>query len=450
MKSSVKIFLLIYFQSLIAYATDYYIDPSGGNDNNMGTSESQAWQTANPLEKLALGAGDRLLLRAGDTLRQSLEFRKVQGDEENPFTISRYGDGPDPVIIGKDANHAIYFFNPAHVIVEKVEVRNPEGEYGILMEAQDAGELRNVVIREVEVTEVFDASREITEPSKVRGGIVFDVKMGDQPTWWNGIEILNSHIHDLGSCGITIGSDYKVVKAYEGGDERFPNLGVRIAHNKIHDIVRDGAIIRQCKGGIMEYNEVWRTGLVAVSNGLWWYDSDSCFIQYNEGHHCKAAFDKDGAPFSIDNSSTRCVIRHNYSHDNEGPGYMLFGHDDNGFGNKIYHNLSVNDHTNNTSSGTGSIAIVSRVRDAQVVENTIIAGPGTRMLLGHRSWDGYPIEVYYEGNMFIGNGQARLSEHVLPAGKFHNNFFTKIPDLPEKLEKQTTVLPRQDKFLKEF
>ena len=448
MKTSALTILLFCVQSFTVYATDYFINPTAGNDQNSGTSENQAWKTANPLEKQALVAGDRLLLHAGDTLRQSLEFRQVQGDEENPFTISRYGDGPDPVIIGKDANHAIYFFNPAHVIIEKVEVRNPEGEYGILMVAQDAGELKNVIIREVEVTEVFDASRDITEPSKVRGGIVFDVKMGEQPTWWNGIEILNSHIHDLGSCGITIGSDYKVVKAYEGGDARYPNLGVRIAHNKIHDIVRDGAIIRQCKGGVMEYNEVWRTGLVAVSNGMWWYDSDSCVIQYNEGHHCKAAFDKDGAPFSIDNSSTNCIIRHNYSHDNEGPGYMLFGHDDNGFGNLIYHNLSVNDHTNNTSSGTGSIAIVSRVRDARVVNNTIIAGSGTRMLLGHRSWDGYPIEVIYEGNLFVGNGQAPLSEHVLPAGRFKDNFFTNIPALPEALQEQTDMMPHQVGFMK--
>ena len=70
------------------------------------------------------------------------------------------------------------------------------------------------------------------------------------------------------------------------------------------------------------------------------------------------------------------------------------------------------------------------------------------MLLGHRSWDGYPIEVIYEGNMFIGNGHAPLSEHVLPAGRFKDNFFTNIPALPEALQEQTDMMPPQVGLMK--
>lgn len=433
------VFTAFFLVSAQAIAIDYFIDPSDGSDKAAGTSEREAWKTTKPLKDITWNPGDKLLLQAGDTLRQPLRFHDIRGSSENAWVISRYGDGPNPVIDGNGADAALYFFNSAYVVVEQLTIINPQGMNGIYMEAKDAGELNNVIIREVEVTNVFEASRGVSEPPKTRGGIVFEVEMGDRPSWWNGIDILNCHIHDLGSCGITIGSDYKVVKEYEGGDARYPNLGVRIAHNKIHDIVRDGAIIRQCRGGVMEYNEVSRTGLVAVSNGLWWYDSDSCYIQYNEGYHCKAAFDKDGAPFSIDNSSTRCVIQYNYSHDNEGAGYMLFGHDDFGYGNIIRHNISVNDHTNNASEGIGAIAVVSRVKDALVANNTIIAGPSTEAMLGHRDWDGLPREVTYEGNLFVGNGLAYFGHQVLPAGRFNNNFFINIPNLPKELKDQQRI-----------
>lgn len=273
------IFLIICASQCLA--VDYFINPSGGNDKARGTSAEMAWQTANLLQKTGFNPGDRILIHAGDTLRQSLLFENVQGSSSAPFTIGRYGEGNDPVIIGKDSDHAIYFLNPAFVIIEHLQIQNPSGKNGIFMEGENAGELKGITIQNVELTAVYDASWEITEPSKIRGGIVFEITKAEKPSWFNGVNILNNHIHDLGSCGITVGSDYKVVKDNEGGDDRYPNLEVRIAHNKIHDIVRDGAIIRQCKGGVMEHNEVWRTGLVAISNGMWWYDSDSCVIQYN-------------------------------------------------------------------------------------------------------------------------------------------------------------------------
>jgi len=437
-KLILAVFTALSSVSIVSSATDYFIDPSNGSDTARGTSETEAWKTIDPLNNVEWKPGDHLLLQAGDTLRQAIRLDNIRGDSENPWIISRYGEGTNPVIDGNGADAALYFFNPAYVIVEQLTITNPDGRYGIFMEAQDAGELTAVTIREVEVVDVYQESFAISEPPKTIGGIVFKVEQGEQPTWWDGITIENCYIHDLGSCGISIGSDYKVNKV-EPGETTYPILGVRIANNRIHDIVRDGAIIRQCRGGVMEYNEVSRTGLVAISNGLWWYDSDSCYLQYNEGYHCKAAFDKDGAPFSIDNSSTRCVIQYNYSHDNEGAGYMLFGHDDRGYGNTIRHNLSVNDHTNNASEGIGAIAIVSRVKDALVANNIIVAGPSTESVLGHRDWDGLPLEVTYEGNLFVGNGLAHFGHQVLPGGAFKNNFFINIPNLPEELKEQQSL-----------
>ena len=428
------ILILLQFVMHICMATDYYISSSNGDDANSGLSENEAWQSLEKLSSHSYKPGDKILLRSGDIFEGGIYLENVRGLQDKPVIIGKYGGEIRPVINGKNVRAAIYMLNPAYIKIENIEVTNPNDQYGILMEAKDAGELKNVILTNLDVHDVFDEAFERTNTPKTRGGIVFEVNEGDQPTWWNGIIIENSKVHDLGSCGITIGTDYKVNKHLQPGEKRYPILGVRIRNNVIHDIVRDGAIIRQCKGGIMENNEVYRTGLTAVSNGMWFYDSDSCIIQHNVGHHCKAAHDKDGAPFSIDNSSTNCIIQFNYSHSNEGAGYMLFGHDGNEHGNVIRHNISYNDATNIMSDGVGSIAIVSTVKKALVADNIIIAGPATKCVLGHRNWDGLPEEVDYQNNLFVGNGTAFINRNVLSAGNFKDNFFINISDLPDELK----------------
>ncbi|MEM1134954.1 MAG: right-handed parallel beta-helix repeat-containing protein [Bacteroidota bacterium] len=433
------VILSIIYLPFSTIASDYYISAAVGNDNNKGISQEEAWASFNNLEKITFSPGDRILLHAGDSLKGNIYLIELQGSLNKPIIISSYGSGAKPYIDGNGNQAAIYIKNPAHIIIENLEIVNPEGEYGIYLEAEESGELQNVVLKNLNVHDVYATSAEISSPPKTKGGIVLKAQKGEKPSWWNGVLIENCNIHDLGSCGISIGSDYKVNKGIEEGEKTYPILGVEIRHNTIKNIVRDGAIIRQCKGGVMEYNTVSRTGLVAISNGMWWYDSDSCIIQYNEGFACKAAFYRDGAPFSIDNSSTRCIIQFNYSHDNEGAGYMLFGHDDTGWGNIIRHNLSVNDHNSNIAEGIGAIAIVSRVRDAHVHHNIVIAGSETDYVLGHRSWDGFPLEVIYNNNLFIGNGKAKFGEHVLPAGKFEHNLFLNVPNLPKELKQDNNL-----------
>ncbi len=419
-------------------ARDFYLSSSQGNDRHSGTSVNEPWSSLQRLGQVNFEPGDRILLKAGDTFSGAIYLENLQGAAGQEIVIGKYGGDDKPVINGKDTRAAIFIFNPSYVRVEYLEITNPGNQYGILMEAQNAGELKNITLTHLDVHDVFNEAFERTNTPKTRGGIVFKVEGGHQPTWWNGITISNCIVHDLGSCGISIGSDYKVNKDPGSDEKRYPIRGVHIHDNLIHDIVRDGAIIRQCKGAVMENNEVYRTGLTSVSNGLWFYDSDSCIIQHNTGHHCKAAHDKDGAPFSLDNHTTNCVIQYNYSHSNEGAGYMLFGHNGTEHGNIIRHNISYNDVTNIASDGIGSIAIVSSVKDALVHDNIIIAGPATQSILGHRDWDGLPVEVNYKNNLFVGNGIAYFDKDVMQGGRFKDNFFINVRGLPDALKADDT------------
>ena len=267
----------------------------------------------------------------------------VKGDKDDPVTISRYGGDIKPVINVNGEFAAIQLINPEYIVVEHLEILNPKARYGIYFKAQNAGELKSLEFRFLDIHDVNDASRKTTGPGKAHGGIVGQVERGEQSSWWNGISIHDCHIHDLGSCGITIGSRYKLHENEKDYDPH-PFLNVHIYNNRVENIVRDGIWIRECKGAVIEHNTVTRTGLVATSNGIWFWDCEDCIMQYNEGYGCKAPFEKDGAPFSIDNLCRNCIIQYNYSHDNEGPGYMVFGRTGTGHSSIVRNNLSVNDY----------------------------------------------------------------------------------------------------------
>ncbi len=69
----------------------YYVSQSEGSDDNYGMLESQPWQSFANLEDLQLNAGDRVLLKAGDTWSEQLILNAVAGTEESPVVIGSYG-----------------------------------------------------------------------------------------------------------------------------------------------------------------------------------------------------------------------------------------------------------------------------------------------------------------------------------------------------------------------
>ena len=98
MKNTSKIitlFLLLQV-SLIANATNYYINSRYGNDSNPGTSPESAWQTLkNPQSKNFL-PGDSILFANGSAYNGGFIF-KNSGTAEQPIVFSNYSSGADVV-----------------------------------------------------------------------------------------------------------------------------------------------------------------------------------------------------------------------------------------------------------------------------------------------------------------------------------------------------------------
>ena len=92
------IFILIAFK---LFATTYYIDASFGNDSNAGTSVTGAWKTINKVNNFNFSPGDSILFKKGDIWKELLNFPS-SGNASAPIVIGSYGNGPLPVITGRD------------------------------------------------------------------------------------------------------------------------------------------------------------------------------------------------------------------------------------------------------------------------------------------------------------------------------------------------------------
>jgi hypothetical protein len=324
--------------------------------------------------------------------------------------------------------------------LKQLKITNWNGKFGIYLTAENAGEMSGLIFRDLDIHRVGHESMMITDPSKSIGGLCGRVFRGDHPSWWNGLSISNVYIHDVGTCGITLGGNVNLYKTDRNDPYYKPHQNVVIEKCRIDSIARDGIWIRQCENALIQHCEVSRTGMNAISNGFWFWDCIGSVMQYNEGWECGSPRGNDGAPFSIDNHCLDCIIQYNYSHDNEGPGYMIFGREGDSYRNIVRNNLSFNDNVSKTyKTGTASMAIVSEVKEALIEGNIIVAGPETHNILGHRNWEGYPHSVVYRNNLFIGNGRAGIPEadEVVRAGKFEGNLFINVPHLPTGLKDQT-------------
>ncbi len=80
-------------------STSYYVDDTGGNDGNAGTSPSAAWRSLLKASSAALQPGDRLLLKRGGTWTESLKLSR-SGTGGAPILVASYGSGESPRIGG--------------------------------------------------------------------------------------------------------------------------------------------------------------------------------------------------------------------------------------------------------------------------------------------------------------------------------------------------------------
>jgi len=110
--------------------------------------------------------------------------------------------------------------------------------------------------------------------------------------------------------------------------------------------------------------------------GIWAYDANAVRIQFNVSYGNRTGSSVDGGGFDLDQNVTSSVVQYNYSHDNDGAGYMLAhrystaNHHD----NTVRYNISQNDRRKNSGA---AIDLWGGVQRAELYHNTVYLGLAT-------------------------------------------------------------------------
>lgn len=210
--------------------TTYYVDATGGNDSNTGTSQEQAWKTITKVNSEftsgTFGAGDELLFKCGETWALSttgIHPKNAVGTSENWFVIGSYGAGAKPIIDGQDNIVSGFRHNAGdgcdYVEIKDIEIRRIGSNAGNFTFGIRWRDCDNVRISNVTFTDCdnyfqsiaiqvlyLDGSLEITDCdfSDIRGeGIYFCVN-ADPTVQISGALVSGCTLTDTGCNGFDL------------------------------------------------------------------------------------------------------------------------------------------------------------------------------------------------------------------------------------------------------
>jgi hypothetical protein len=349
------------------FATDYYISASG-NDRKGNGSISKPWKSISQLNRQTFTQGDRILFEAGSTYDGRLYLdSKDRGTASAPITITSYGSGR--ATLSNSSSEAMYFYNTAGIVISNLNVTGPgpsNKSNGIVFYADLSGNVKldSVVIDNVEVS-----------------------RFGKYGIWigsWNGttgysnVRVTNVSSHDNVEGGITtigynpVSYGYAHQNVYIANCQAYNNLGVSGTSSSSGS----GIVIGQVDGATIERSVSYNNGANNTAYGgpvgIWAWDSNRVLIQYNEAHHNRTS-SIDGGGFDLDGGVTNSVMQYNYSHDNDGPGFLLAQYSGarTHASNVIRYNISQNDARRN---GVGAIHIWnggSGIQSVEIYNNTV-------------------------------------------------------------------------------
>src|SRR5258708_1693310 len=327
----------------VASATTYYVDSTGGNDGNAGTTTVSPWKTLSKVSSITYAAGDNILFLKDRQFTGTLTLNG-NGSSGSKITIDSYGTGANkPVIIGdetlsrRDLNGAIKLINRSWWVIQNIEVQAPSTN-GLCM-----AQASNVTVQNVDFTN-------IKYQLQGTAGTFGENGMG--------ITMVDGTLGTYTPCvNVTVNScTFKKV------------------HNGVWEDSVDNCIVQNCYfSDIHDYSFIW--GGNTVGNGhshpctnsrftsnvltnpstntngwniMMFGGTDNCYAELNEIRYGRPATASGGVDHQVWDFDTRCLnsyIQYNYTHDNYDAlffNYFLGGATENG-GCVYRYNLSVGD-----------------------------------------------------------------------------------------------------------
>jgi hypothetical protein len=367
---------------------------------------SATWRSIDEVNAFAadsgLMPGDQILFESGQTFAgnlylESVDQQKNMGRPDAPITIGSYDPNdpadplPSPATIDAGTGNGIKVFNAAGFRIADLNIvggwspdtgTGNEGD-GIFFD----GNLGiSVALPYVHIDHVtvsgFGADYDYVQKND-GSGILFGDYSEDFACAYDDVAITDSVAYNDNLNGIYLRAgiitngllDHDVIHDIYG--LRNLNLGYGLHLRNL-----DGAVVQRC--------EVFNTGIWGGDPvnggpvGIDVYFSSHVLVQYNDSHNNLGKVGGDGDGFAFDEGATYCIMQYNYSHDNDGVGYLVGSSVDNGLNahNVLRYNISENDCR---YSDDGAILIEKPwITDIDIYNNTIYLSPN----IGGEGWHG--------------------------------------------------------------
>jgi len=450
-----------------AAGTTYYVDCALGDDENLGNSEDFPWRTTTRANEPTYGPGDQILFKRGTVCAGERLQPAGNGTTENPITIADYGSGALPVIDGVgDHEPAIMLLNVQNYVVRNLELtQHGQTPQGINDQGKDNDEnsdeyMRAVVhilglgpVGELNCGEACTVRNIRLENLKVHAGQWNGIYAGggyyqlrtDTYGYVDGLVIQNVESWGNHKAGVEVTCTYHKTQIYAARN-------IQILDSHLHHNGGDGAMVGPVETALIDGNECAYNGQLRDARlGCWTWDSLNTTLQFNESHHnMTPASDsgaRDGGGFDLDLGTENGMLQYNWSHDNEGEGFLLMtwpiGY---GYARGVTHNAQMryNIGERDGQKLAGAITVFGGVDPAVIYNNTIYyvaARPAGSEMFGEEGgvldisiWgkSGKPnLHVY--NNIFITDGtvhpQAVSNNAIMSGGgtfSFDNNLWWRV------------------------
>jgi parallel beta helix pectate lyase-like protein len=446
----------------------YYVDCANGNDSNNGLSAATAWRTTTRANQQTYSAGDQVLFARG-TVCSGAAFKPVgNGAVGNPVIVADYGSGNLPVIDGVGAHEpAIFLYNVQNYTVRNLDLTQ-HGQTPQIIKADDgkdsdqqSDEYMRAIVHILGLGPV--GVQACGEACTVRNIRLENLKVHDGS--WNGIyggagyyqldTNTFGYIDNLVVTGVESRNNHKsgmdVTSTYTKS-VTYDAKNIQVLNSYFHHNGGDGVVIGPAEHILIDSNEASYNGQLRDARlGLWTWDSHDTTIQFNNSHHNMTPDNtgqaRDGGGFDCDLGSEDCMMQYNWSHDNEGEGFLIMtwpiGY---GYSRGVSHNIQMryNISERDAKKLACPITVFGGVLPAVIYNNTIYYEPnrlaGSAMFqaeggaLCSSIWgkSGNPT-VHVYNNVFINNGTVNpnaVSNQVWTDAKgtfyFNNNLWFRV------------------------
>ncbi len=372
-------------------STAFYVNALSGSDSNSGTSPNSAWQTLAKVNSTTFTSGDTILFERGEVFNGQLH-PLGSGTLDAPITISAYGTGPLPAIVGDSISTGatVYLLNQQYWTIENLDITNNSGSSnfgslstpgtsreGVLVEDAWGGPLSGITIANNIVSNVNGCFSCSDIDSHLNGGIVVEALNPNDS--FHGITIAHNQVSQVGRSGIVFWDQSYYSSNYFEVDQSQLSTGILIEGNSATNIDGDGIIVFGAYAPLIEYNSVSNSSQKSIigsseaaSVGLMTTRSIGAVIEHNEVSGTLTQT-TDGEGYDVDLGSKDTTLEYNYSHNNQGGFLLAMGGASSNL--TVRYNLSVND---GYSGLKGVFTLDSSQSNSSIYNNTIYIPSNSR------------------------------------------------------------------------